>query len=171
MELAEVVGIYGAIEREGVDIWIDGGWCVDALVGRHTRDHVDLDIAVARGDEDRLRRALDRMGFTDATDADAPEGIVVMASPHGWNLDVHVFQYDAEGRVVYGIDYPYGALTGRGSLAGLPVRCVAPEWMFRFKTSYPPAPKDRADVRLLAETFGFALPEAYSSVDEGLDTR
>ncbi|MGA1371782.1 MAG: nucleotidyltransferase domain-containing protein, partial [Pseudomonadales bacterium] len=46
MEGDAVVELYVALAGAGVDIWIDGGWAVDALVGRQTRPHNDLDIAV-----------------------------------------------------------------------------------------------------------------------------
>jgi hypothetical protein len=39
---------------------------------------------------------------------------------------------------------------------GIKVACVAPEWMFRFKTAYTPTAKDIADVAALANHFGFA---------------
>lgn len=32
------------IEQLGIRYWLDGGWGVDALVGRQTREHRDVDI-------------------------------------------------------------------------------------------------------------------------------
>lgn len=37
-------------ERIGVDVRLDGGWGVDALLGRQTRDHDDIDLFVERSD-------------------------------------------------------------------------------------------------------------------------
>ena len=76
-------------------------------------------------------------------------------------LDIHVFEYDAEGNNTYGIAYPFGSLTGAGMIDGQSVQCIAPEWMFRFKTSYAPAEKDRQDVQALAERFGWEVPESH----------
>ena len=41
-----VVGIYILLNDLGVELWIDGGWSVDALLGQQTRPHKDLDIAI-----------------------------------------------------------------------------------------------------------------------------
>lgn len=73
------------------------------------------------------------------------------------SVDVHVFAYDESGRNVYGIEYPFGSLTGTGDIDGIKVGCVAPEWMFRFKTAYTPTTKAIADVAALANHFGVCL--------------
>ena len=41
----DVTDLYSTLESEGIKIWIDGGWAVDALLGEQTRTHEDLDIA------------------------------------------------------------------------------------------------------------------------------
>ena len=87
--------------------------------------------------------------------------IYVVANDAGMEVDVHVFAYDDAGRNVYGVEYPHGALTGTGQLAGHVVNCVSAEWMFRFKTSYEPKPKDLADVAALAGAFGFEIPDSH----------
>ncbi|WP_226863290.1 nucleotidyltransferase domain-containing protein [Mycolicibacterium baixiangningiae] len=50
----EVLALYRAAVAAGVRLWVDGGWCVDALVGEQTREHDDLDVAVDRDDLDVL---------------------------------------------------------------------------------------------------------------------
>jgi len=76
-------------------------------------------------------------------------------------VDVHVFEYDAAGKNIYGVEYPLGSLTGHGVLGGTLVDCVAPEWMFRFKTAYEPAAKDLADIRELAKALGYRIPDSH----------
>jgi hypothetical protein len=46
MTSADVIDIYSTLGGLGIKIWIDGGWGVDALLGRQTRPHKDLDIAL-----------------------------------------------------------------------------------------------------------------------------
>src|SRR5438876_8784156 len=46
----DVVDFYKTITQLGVDLWIDGGWGVDALLGEQTRPHKDLDIAIQQKD-------------------------------------------------------------------------------------------------------------------------
>jgi lincosamide nucleotidyltransferase A/C/D/E len=43
MDAPEVVDLYRTLEKLGVRIWIDGGWGIDALLGKQTRAHADLD--------------------------------------------------------------------------------------------------------------------------------
>jgi hypothetical protein len=38
--------------------WIAGGWALDLFLGRQTRAHTDVEIAIFRGDEDKLRAHL-----------------------------------------------------------------------------------------------------------------
>jgi lincosamide nucleotidyltransferase A/C/D/E len=46
MTAADVVEILGWLGTASVDVWLDGGWGVDALVGEQTREHNDLDLIV-----------------------------------------------------------------------------------------------------------------------------
>ena len=54
MSSQDVVELYGALERLGIRIWIDGGWGVDALLGKQSRAHQDLDIAIQQRDLAKL---------------------------------------------------------------------------------------------------------------------
>jgi lincosamide nucleotidyltransferase A/C/D/E len=54
MSAADVEYCLDVWERAGITVWLDGGWGVDALVGRPTREHDDLDIAIALASESRF---------------------------------------------------------------------------------------------------------------------
>ena len=56
--------ILDALRSHGVTAFVDGGWGVDALVGRQTRPHEDLDLVVALGDLDAIKSALHLLGFS-----------------------------------------------------------------------------------------------------------
>jgi lincosamide nucleotidyltransferase A/C/D/E len=155
----QAVAIYESLEQAGVKAWIDGGFCVDALLGERTREHADLDLAVSRGEAQRLREWMVRESFT--LRSGGTEENFVCERDNG-PVDVHLFEYDAEHRIRFGVAYPWGSLSGIGTLAGKRVRCVAAEWIFRFKTSYPPAPKDIVDVWRLARRFGFTVPQTHA---------
>jgi hypothetical protein len=43
---ADVLEILAAVAASGADVWVDGGWGIDALVGAQTREHADLDLAL-----------------------------------------------------------------------------------------------------------------------------
>ncbi|MEU6427814.1 hypothetical protein ABZ860_18140 [Microbispora sp. NPDC046973] len=161
MDGETVSGIYGYLAERGVRIWIDGGWCVDALLGKQTRDHPDLDLAVDHKDEEEFVGHMKDLGFTKSRDGDGTAWNYVLTDGRGRSVDVHVFEYDESGTNVYGIEYPHGSLTGRGTIHDHAVDCVAPEWMFAFKTAYSPAEKDREDVHALSEAFGFEVPPTH----------
>src|SRR5579864_7003664 len=50
---------------EGCEVrWcVVGGWAIDLSIGRETRKHEDLEIAIARGDFPMVRRHLEARGF------------------------------------------------------------------------------------------------------------
>lgn len=161
VEAAEVLEVWRELRAVGIEVWIDGGWCVDALLGWQTRDHGDLDIAVRRRDVGRLRVCLAAIDYAVENGEDATEWNFVMKRGNNGLVDVHVFEFDEDGNHVYGIDYPNDSFSGVGVIGGEQVLCINPERMFQFKTAYPPAAKDRLDVQALSERFGFNLPAGY----------
>lgn len=42
--------LYSSLNNLQVNIWLDGGWGVDALLGKETRAHQDLDIVIQQKD-------------------------------------------------------------------------------------------------------------------------
>jgi len=63
MTAADVVEILGWFRAASADVWLDGGWGVDALVGEQTREHKDLDLIVRDAHEPRMREVLATHGF------------------------------------------------------------------------------------------------------------
>ena len=55
----DVLRFLDLCEEVGLDIIVDGGWGVDALLERQTRRHRDLDIALPMEDVPRIRAATD----------------------------------------------------------------------------------------------------------------
>ncbi len=66
MSARDVIAVLEQLEAVGVQTCIDGGWGVDALLRRQTRQHDDLDLVVRRADESRALAALAALGFSDA---------------------------------------------------------------------------------------------------------
>ena len=44
MTSADAVDLLQLLENAGIELWLDGGWAVDAALGGQTRAHKDLDI-------------------------------------------------------------------------------------------------------------------------------
>jgi len=159
-----VFDLYNRFKEKGITVWIDGGWSVDALLGKQTREHADLDIAVHRKDNARLRQLLINDGYEEEKRDDSSVFMYVMKNDTGESVDVHVFEYGENGKIIYGIPYPFGSLTGTGRIGGQEVNCINPKFMFQFKTGYEPEEKDLYDVRALSGKFGFTLPNRYAQI-------
>ncbi len=146
---------------QNIDVVVDGGWGIDALLGEQTRSHADLDIALQHKDVPKLRVLLQARGYKDVPRDDTRDCNFVMGDDQGHQVDVHSYTFDAQGTLVFGIEYPPDSLTGTGSIQGYPVKCISPEWMVKFHTGYKLDANDYRDVAALCERFGIALPAEY----------
>src|SRR6185436_8494042 len=166
MESSDVLDLYNTLERMGVEIWIDGGWGVDALLEQQTRSHQDLDIAIQEKDIPKLVELLVARGYHEIKLEIRRPHNFVLADNHGHEIDIHVIFLDEHGNGIYGpVEngemYPAEALAGVGIIAGQPVKCISPEWAINFHSGYELKEKDYKDVSALCEKFGINLPPAY----------
>ncbi len=100
----DVIGLYKELDASGIQIWIDGGWSVDALLEKQLRPHNDLDIAIQWKDVPKLREMLSVQGFKQIKEDS--QWNFVLGDGKGHEIDVHAFVYDENGVVVDGIMYP-----------------------------------------------------------------
>jgi lincosamide nucleotidyltransferase A/C/D/E len=166
MEASDVLGLYNALESLGVEIWIDGGWGVDALLEKQTRPHQDLDIAIQQKDVAKLVELLEARGYQEIKLEIRRPHNFVLADNHGHEIDIHVIVLDEHGNGIYGpVEkgemYPADALAGLGIIAGQTVRCISPEWMIKFHSGYELKEKDSKDVAALCKKFAIELPAEY----------
>jgi lincosamide nucleotidyltransferase A/C/D/E len=157
----DVIGVVTVLEQEGIEVWVDGGWGVDALLGRQTRNHADLDIAIKHADVAAARRILKERGYRDVPRDDTKDFNFVLGDEDGHRVDVHSFTFDDAGKCIYGCPYPSDSLTGTGAIAGRGVKCISPEWMVRFHSGYALDSDDYHDVLTLCDAFGIHLPSEY----------
>jgi len=162
----DVIELYTMLEQQGIDIWIDGGWAVDALLGEQTRPHEDLDIVIQQKDVPGLRELLEGRGYRDVPRDDTSPWNFVLGDDAGHLVDFHVIVFDAQGNGLYGppergVMYPAESLTGQGVIGGLDVRCISPEWLVKFHTGYELQASDYHDVTALCAKFGIDLPDEY----------
>ena len=163
----DVVELLRLFDLHGIEVWVDGGWAVDALLGEETRPHADLDIALAHVDVPRLRAILTARGYRDVPRPDTRDCNFVLGDDAGHEVDVHSFTFDADGRHVFGAEYPAESLTGHGSINGHPVKCITAAWLVRFHSGYPLDETDYRDVRALCRRFGITLPADYERFVKG----
>ena len=93
------------LEENGLEVYVDGGWAVDALLGEQTRPHDDLDIAMPHTQVPRLRALLGTRGFREQRRDDSWECNFVLADDTGRRLDVHSYTLDAARLNVAGVPY------------------------------------------------------------------
>jgi lincosamide nucleotidyltransferase A/C/D/E len=161
MTARDVIEIVQLFNQNHIDVCLDGGWGVDALIGKQTRIHSDLDIAVQHKDVAQIRALLEARGYTDVPRDDTRECNFVLGDELGHQIDIHSYAFDSAGNLVYGIAYPYDSLNGTGSVNGHPVKCITPEWMVKFHTGYPLDENDYRDVKVLCQHFGIEMPSDY----------
>jgi lincosamide nucleotidyltransferase A/C/D/E len=166
MTMDDVVWFLALMESYGVDVWLDGGWAVDACLGEQTRSHSDLDIAIEKRDVPAAVGALRSCGWRPVPREDSTPWCFHLGDNTGREVDFHVVVLADDGRGVYGppengVCYPAEALTGTGTLRGRSVRCVTPEWLVAFSTGYEVDVDDWADVRALCERFDIPVPDDY----------
>jgi lincosamide nucleotidyltransferase A/C/D/E len=160
--LTDLLAVTRALEAAGVRCWLGGGWGVDALVGRVTRPHRDVDLAVAAEGLDRAVTALGALGYLPETDW-LPVRLELAAPGERW-VDLHPVVFDAAGDGLQaGLDGASFAYPARdlvtGVLEGHVLPCLSADRQRAFHTGYPPRPQDLHDLALLA---GLALPSGIA---------
>jgi hypothetical protein len=152
---------------------VAGGWALDLFLGRLTREHADLDLAVWRADQDRLRAALTPLWVPEVAD----NGVLRPWSSDEWLSspihEIHARAVNREGGSlelllnerddtawIYRRDTQVRRELDRAILVrdGIPV--LAPEIVLLYK-SKAPRPTDEAD-------FNAALPALTTEQREWL---
>ncbi|CAA9370908.1 MAG: hypothetical protein AVDCRST_MAG75-47 [uncultured Propionibacteriaceae bacterium] len=149
MAAAEVHAVLDALAAAGCRAWVAGGWGVDALVGRQTRSHRDLDLALDARAEDAALAALADLGYLIESDW-RPVRVEVAAPGRGW-VDLHPVVFDDEGNGrqadVDGGYFCYpSACFVTGMIKGREVGCLSVEQQVAFHSGYPPRDIDHADL-------------------------
>ncbi|MEU4093627.1 amino acid transporter [Streptomyces sp. NPDC026673] len=158
MTADDVLSLLAVLRGAGADIWIGGGWGVDALVGEQTRPHRDLDLMHRTEQEPAVVAALADAGFTETLDW-RPVRFVV-ADPARREVDLHPLDFAADGSAVQAspdpgrpFRYPASCFT-TGTIHGVAVPCLSAEQQVHFHQGYEPAERDRHDMAQLRRVFG-----------------
>lgn len=165
MTATDVIAFVQLLREHQIDVCLDGGWAVDAVLGRQTRPHTDLDIALEHKDVPQVRALLEARGYKEVPRDDAWECNFVMGDEAGHEIDFHSCTFDAAGNNIFGVAYPYASLQGSGSINGFPVRCVPAAWLVQFHTGYPLDENDYRDVKALCQQFGLTIPPEYAEFE------
>jgi lincosamide nucleotidyltransferase A/C/D/E len=174
LDVTDVLGILDQLDRAGLVVWLDGGWGIDALLGRHSRPHEDLDLVISRDACALAQAVLTPVGFQH--DLAAVPGLparLALVDGDGRRVDLHPVVFDRQGNGWQELgggawgEYPAEGLRGVGMVAGRQVRCLTPQLQVRHHLGYPLGTTDRHDLGLLAERFGVAVPPAIQPTAGG----
>ena len=159
--------LLAAWQAHEVAVCVGGGWAVDALVGKQTRQHADLDVWVDAVDTEGLFIALADQGVDriHPWPGDRPWNFV-LHDGRSRRIDLHLYERLGDGRLHYGsVEAPFvftcHDLSGDGQIAGMPVPCESAEFALQNHTGYESRAIDRHDVAVLCEHFGLRPPEDY----------
>ncbi|AWB86962.1 amino acid transporter [Mycetocola zhujimingii] len=148
----DVVALFRSFARAGISAWAAGGWAVDAAVGRQTREHGDLDLAVDARHLPTLLALLTGDGF--ATTVDWLPSRLELTAADGRRVDLHPVEFAPDGsgiqRGLADTSFVYtadGFTTG--IVEGFTVPCLSVEQQLRFRDGYPPRQVDVHDIRIL----------------------
>jgi lincosamide nucleotidyltransferase A/C/D/E len=151
MSAEDVLAILDRVEAAGLSVWVDGGWAIDAVAGRQTRSHDDLDLVAPLDEIPQLERELAALGYERA--GGAPPMSFESVDALGRQVDVHPVAEDGayalrEGGVWH---YPLEGFAGRGTIGGRVVRCLTPDVQLVCHGGYEPLDLDRHrhDIALL----------------------
>jgi lincosamide nucleotidyltransferase A/C/D/E len=161
MTAQDVIEIVNLLNQNSIEVIIDGGWGVDALLGKQTRPHQDLDVAVMHKDAPKIRALLASRGYREVPRDDSWECNFVLGDDQGHLFDLHSCTFDEAGNNIFGVKYPYDSLRGTGSINGFAVKCIPPAWMVKFHSGYKLDDNDYQDVKHLCKQFSIEMPKEY----------
>jgi lincosamide nucleotidyltransferase A/C/D/E len=175
----DVISIYKYLSSHGIQIWLTGGWGIDALLRLQTRPHKDLDVIMLVDNVTRLCELMRREGFsykelweenrgTVDTNGTRIETAFFLRDPDGRELDAHAMRLDEQGNEIpaweneKGFIFAPQYLAGEGTVTGNPVRCMSAEYQMVSHTGYALPDHQVLDLKKLHEKFGVAYPDEIS---------
>ena len=139
----DVISICKQLSAAGIMVWLTGGWGIDALLGKQTRPHKDLDVIMLLEDVPSLFDLLGSLGYTlkliweeNLWVTDAHKNKIatafVLHDSVGREFDAHAMNLDEYGNGipawnVGGFVFKEADLLGVGSIAGYDVHCISTE--------------------------------------------
>ncbi|MBN2503581.1 MAG: nucleotidyltransferase family protein [Anaerolineales bacterium] len=167
----EVIKLYQLLESHHIPIWLTGGWGIDALLGKQTRPHKDLDVIMLLDDVKRMCDLLAKHGYTlemlweenrFAVDSMGNQVATAFVLQHanGCQLDAHAMTLDAHGNGIPAWEeaedfiFTQAELSGQGVITELNVPCITPESQIKCHTGYELPEKQKTDLALLQAKFG-----------------
>ena len=158
----DAIEIIAYAEENGISIWIDGGWGVDALLEEKTRAHNDIDLFVEESNSKKFVEILKEESFVEVKEAYTTTSHTVWKDTKGRIIDLHIFEFNEQEYVVFeGETYPSDVFSGIGKIGDKVVKCIDAENQVLFHLGYKHDENDVHDVKRLCERFNIPVPNEY----------
>ena len=162
MNKEDVIDLLKKVDNIGVDVWITGGWGVDALIGHQSRPHNDIDIFIQKKGAITFVKMLLSNGYSETKMDYTTDDHTVWHDASDRVVDLHLFEFvEAETLRFENETYPSDIFNGNGKIGDITVRCLTAEAQLQYHQGYEHSEKDIHDVLLICETFGLSIPEKY----------
>src|SRR5260370_19239387 len=128
-QLSLLADALARLSRAEVPVWLSGGWALDFVVGRVTRDHDDIDLVIFRSDHRAAQRALASGGYKTVPTSHPEEHQHLVKDAE--RLSLTFVEYNDRGKLITPgrwADWPYadGALDAPlATLAGVSCRVLS----------------------------------------------
>lgn len=148
--VSDVIALLDRFDESGAGPVVLGGWGVDALAGRSTRVHRDLDVLVRADHLDEVVARCVELGYRRGVEW-FPVRVELRDPTADRHVDLHPAHPDGEGGWwQHGLDgtrfdYPAASLT-IGSIGGRPVCCPTRDRQLELHSGHEHRPEDRHDV-------------------------
>ena len=147
--------------QNGIKVYLDGGWGVDALLGRETRIHNDIDLFVEMRNYHDYIRIIKENGFVEVPMEYTTDNHTVWKDDKQRIIDLHCFAFSDDGILYDGDTFPLGTFSGKGKIGDITVSCIEPLSQVMFHLGYEHDENDVHDVLLLCAEFDIAIPDEY----------
>ncbi|MGW1752142.1 nucleotidyltransferase domain-containing protein [Streptomyces sp. NPDC002092] len=160
MTAEDVLSVLTLLRQAEADIWIGGGWGIDALIGEQTRDHRDLDLMHRQDQEAAVLAVLSEQGFAESVDWRPVRFVVTDAAGRAIDLHPLIFNDDGSAEQASPVPerpfiYPSSCFVS-GTIGGVAVPCLSAAQQVFFHQGYEPSDRDRHDMAQLRRVFGIA---------------
>lgn len=150
------VMILDLLDELNIRYWVDGGWGVDVLIGRQTREHRDVDIDFDADFEGILIKTLEKAGYEITTDW-RPSRVELFHPRHGY-IDIHPLIIDQSSKAKQanpegGWYYFEAQWFSKANFEGRTIPCISLEAQKLFHSGYELREVDKDDLKSLHDAF------------------
>lgn len=147
---SDLLNVLDLMESVGMRYWLDGGWGVDVLLGKQTREHRDVDINFDARYTDALIGTLISHGYEITTDWRPVR--IELYHPELSYVDIHPFVINEDGTAkqadLEGGWYEFEAdYFGSAVFEGRKIPCISAKGQKVFHTGYELREVDKHDIQ------------------------